>query len=60
MYIMEQIFTEIYERKICGDNNNSQYNGSSGDGSSIEINNNTYIPFLKKFIKEPQKMTNNI
>ena len=54
MYIMEQIFTEIYERKIWGDNNNSQYNGSSGDGSSIEINNNTYIPFLKKFIKDKE------
>lgn len=57
MYTMEQIFTEIYEKKVWGDNNNSEYNGSSGDGSSIEINNNTYIPFLKKFIKDKEIKT---
>jgi len=33
-----------------GNNNNAEYNGSSGEGSAINYNENTYIPFLKKFI----------
>ena len=49
-YIMEQIFTNVYENKICGDNNNPEYNGSSGGGSDIDYNINNYVPFLKKFI----------
>jgi hypothetical protein len=47
---MEQFFTNVYENKIWGDNHNQEYNGSSGGGSDIEYNNNTYVPFLKKFI----------
>jgi hypothetical protein len=47
---MELFFTYIYENNIWGDNKIEEYNGSSGSGSSIEYNNDTYIPFLKKFI----------
>lgn len=50
IYIMENIFSSIYENKVWGNNTNSEYNGSSGGGSDIEYNKNTYIPFLKKFI----------
>lgn len=48
---MEKVFSNIYEKKIWGSNNNPNYKGSSGDGSSIDININTYIPYLQKFIK---------
>lgn len=47
---MEHVFTNIYEQKIWGNNNNPEYSGSSGWGSSIDTNKDTYIPFLKKFI----------
>jgi len=47
---MEQIFSSIYENKVWGDNNNSEYNGSSGGGSDIDFNKDTYVPFVKKFI----------
>jgi hypothetical protein len=47
---MEPFFTHIYENKVWGDNKVNEYNGSSGPGSSIEFNKDTYIPFLKKFI----------
>jgi hypothetical protein len=47
---MEEIFTNIYEKKIWGDNYNSEYNGTSGNGSEIYYNKDTYVPFLKKFI----------
>lgn len=47
---MEEIFTHIYEKKIWGNNYNNHYNGSSGDGSSINYNKNSYVNFLKKFI----------
>ena len=47
---MENIFTDIYEKKVWGDNKNSNYNGSSGGGSDIEYNKNTYIPFLREYI----------
>lgn len=47
---MEEIFTNIYEQKIWGNNNNLNYSGSSGSGSSIDYNEHTYIPFLRKFI----------
>ena len=36
---MEEIFTNIYENKIWGNNNNLEYWGSSGEGSSSENNN---------------------
>tara|TARA_R110000824_G_scaffold121647_4_gene277915 strand:- start:265 stop:927 length:663 start_codon:yes stop_codon:yes gene_type:complete len=47
---MEEIFTNIYEKNIWGNNNNEEYLGSSGGGSDINYNLDTYIPFLKKFI----------
>ena len=50
--MMEQIFTDIYEKNIWGDNNHEAYNGSSGGGSEVGYNKDTYIPFLKKFITD--------
>jgi hypothetical protein len=47
---METFFTTVYEKKLWGDNVNNEYKGSSGGGSDIEYNKNTYIPFLKNFI----------
>lgn len=52
---MEEIFTKIYNRRIWGkhkNNNNNEYKGCSGSGSSIKNNINDYIPFLKNFITE--------
>ena len=48
---MESTFTNIYENKIWGDNENNNYSGSSGPGSDIE-NNKKYIELLKNFINE--------
>jgi len=47
---METRFTYIYVNNVWGSNNVAEYNGSSGNGSSVEYNKDTYIPFLKKFI----------
>lgn len=47
---MEDVFTDIYENKKWGDDNNSNYVGSSGGGSALEYNKTTYVPFLQKFI----------
>jgi hypothetical protein len=47
---MEQIFTDIYENNVWGDNITTYYNGNSGVGSSIDYNKNNYIPFVKEFI----------
>jgi len=47
---MEKVFTGIYENKLWGDNNNKYYSGSSGAGSAITFNENTYVLFLKKLI----------
>ena len=49
---MESVFTAIYENAVWGNNNSSEYNGSSGGGSSVEFNRDRYIPFLKQFIKD--------
>jgi hypothetical protein len=49
---MEEVFTNVYETDIWGNNQNTEYKGSSGPGSSIVSNKDTYIPFLKKFIIE--------
>jgi hypothetical protein len=49
---MEKTFTNIYERCLWGNNSNREYSGSSGDGSKVEVNESTYIPFLKEFIKK--------
>ena len=48
--LMENIFTNIYEKSIWGSNNNDKYKGSSGGGSNVEYNKETYIPIIKKFI----------
>ena len=45
-----QIFSAIYEKSIWGNNQNLNYNGSSGAGSSYDYNRETYIPFLKKLL----------
>jgi len=47
-----KVFTGIYEKCVWGTNNDVNYNGTSGQGSSINYNKNEYIPFLKQFIKE--------
>ena len=47
---MNETFTYIYENKVWGDNNNNEYNGSSGGGSDIDFNKDTYVPFLQNFI----------
>ena len=52
---MESVFTDIYEKNSWGNNNNSEYSGSSGGGSDINYNKDSYVPFLKEFIT-----TNNI
>ena len=49
---MEKIFTNVYEKNIWGNNNNTEYNGSSGEGSKIDYNKDNYVPFLKKFITD--------
>jgi hypothetical protein len=49
---MERTFTMIYENNIWGDNKNNNYKGSSGSGSKLNYNKNTYIPFLQKFIND--------
>ena len=48
---MEEIFTKIYETNEWGTNNNSEYSGSSGKGSSLEYN-KKYIKILQSLIKE--------
>jgi hypothetical protein len=47
---METYFTSVYENKIWGNNRNKEYAGSSGEGSNVEFNESTYVPFLKKYI----------
>ena len=47
---MENIFKNIYSTNAWGNNNSNEYCGSSGSGSSVEYNENAYIPFLKGFI----------
>ena len=49
---MESYFTNVYENKIWGNNNESGYAGSSGGGSDVDVNKDTYIHFLKRFIME--------
>lgn len=48
-YEMEKVFSSIYENCLWGNNEHSQYHGSSGDGSSPE-HNLDYIQFVKNFI----------
>jgi hypothetical protein len=49
---MQDIFTNIYEKCAWGDDGHPHYRGSSGGGSEIPYNANTYIPVLKNFIKD--------
>jgi len=44
------IFTNIYDKSVWGNDNNSEYNGSSGNGNEIDFNKLDYIPFVKNFI----------
>ena len=44
------VFTYIYENNVWGNNNNNNYLGSSGSGSSINQVINDYVPFLRSFI----------
>ena len=46
------IFTNIYEKCIWGNENMNGFQGSSGEGSSIDYNKNSYVPFLRKFIQD--------
>ena len=48
--IMEEVFTNIYVKNSWGNDNDDVYNGSSGNGSEINFNIDTYVPFLKDFI----------
>jgi hypothetical protein len=47
---MEQCFTSVYETNAWGNNNVTEYSGSSGGGSDVNYNKNSYVPFLKNFI----------
>jgi hypothetical protein len=47
---MEQIFTYNYDNKIWGQTISTHYNGNSGEGSDVEYNKDSYVPFLKEFI----------
>ena len=47
---MESVFTNVYENKTWGDNECDIYKGSSGPGSDLNYNKDTYIPYLKNFI----------
>ena len=49
---MEECFTNVYENKLWGNNNIAEYCGSSGGGSSLNYNADTYVSFLKKFITD--------
>lgn len=49
---MEEIFTNVYESKLWGNNKIAEYSGSSGHGSTLNYNKETYVPFLKKFIND--------
>jgi len=46
------IFSYIYEINGWGNDQNALYKGSSGEGSTIENNIHTWVPFLRKFIYE--------
>jgi len=45
-----KVFTEVYETNQWGDNHNPNYEGSSGVGSKLWYNKNTYIPFIRNFL----------
>ena len=43
---MEKIFTNKYENNIWGNNENNEYSGSSGGGSEINYNKDTYLSLI--------------
>jgi hypothetical protein len=45
-----EIFTSIYETCTWGDNATDGYKGSSGSGSAVELNIDSYIPYVIGFI----------
>lgn len=47
---MEETFNRKYKTKGWGDNKDPDYKGSSGEGSKLSYNIDTYVPFLKHFI----------
>ena len=47
-----QVFSDIYENCVWGDCKDPKYKGSSGLGSDVEYNIDTYYPFLRNFIVE--------
>jgi hypothetical protein len=47
-----EIFSKIYENCEWGNNKNSNYRGTSGEGSDVDYNIHTYVPFLKNFIEQ--------
>lgn len=49
---MEDTFTHIYENSGWGDNGHSEYKGSSGWGSDVQHNKDTYVAFLKRVITD--------
>lgn len=46
------VFTRVYENAEWGSNAHAGYAGSSGQGSSVQFNANTYVPFLKRWLTE--------
>jgi len=48
---MEDIFTNIYESRVWGNNKNNNYSGGSGGGSDVKYN-KKYIEIIKKIIKD--------
>jgi hypothetical protein len=46
------VFTGVYENRTWDGDICSDFSGSSGPGSSLEANINTYIPFLQEFITD--------
>jgi hypothetical protein len=49
---MEEAFTGVYENCKWGHNHNPAYSGSSGGGSDIDYNKDTYVPFLRSLITD--------
>ena len=47
-----KVFADLYENCSWGNNSNTDYKGSSGNGSDVEYNITTYIPFLREFLKK--------
>jgi hypothetical protein len=48
---MEATFTNIYEQCTWGNDGATEYKGTSGGGSEIDYNIQTYVPFLRQFIQ---------